>query len=341
MISKLCVLKDSIKRVVYIVIKESLPEFLCLFFSFCLYLFYDSFLYLYAGFPLILSYNALNIKYSSGSFGGTRALVIYTILLILFYLSGNPKVLWTLWLFWGITILIFSSQQSFASRIYSLIKHLFTGFYYAAGFLLLVIIAYVIASLFVSNQELLKQLFLYSCIFAFVFIWPLMFFTIDRRMRGREAVPPTWFRWLHLIFAETFVIILSIYWEYMIFRMFITSLVPRPYVVYMVIATIFFVESVAQLHKYSPRNWNHYFFSCRDIFYVSLFLIGIPSLYIEYQIIGLGLRIYAVSGLMLYLSVVVIVRTFNINRIRTVLRRLTLYYFFALALFTVVTKLFL
>ena len=341
MISKLCVLKESVIRFVYIIIKESLPEFLCLLLSFCFYLFYDSFLYLYAGFPLILSYNALNIKYSSVSLGGMRVLVIYTILLVLFYLLGAPKVLWGLCLFLGIAILVFSSRQSFASRIYSLAKHLFWRFYYAAGFLLLVIIAYVIASLFVSNQESLKRFFLYSCMFAFVFIWPLIFFTIDRRMRDREVEPPIWLRWLHLIFAETFVIILIIYWEYMIFRMFITSLFPRPYVVYMVIATIFFIESVAQLHKYSPRNWNHYFFSCRDIFYVSLFLVGISSLYIEYQIIGLGLRIYAVSGLMLYLSVVVVVRTFNINRIRTVLRRLTLYYFFALALFAVIAKLFL
>lgn len=341
MISKLYILKESIKRIIYIVIKESLPEFLCLLLSFCFYLFYDSFQYLYVGFPLILSYNASNIKCSSVPFEGTFALVIYTTLLALFYLWGAPKVLWILWLFWGITILVFSGRQSLASRIYSLAKHLFAGLYYAAGFLLLLIIAYVLVSLFVTNQESLKQIFLYGCMFAFVFIWPLMFFTIDRRMRGREEVPPTWFRWLHLIFTETFVIILAIYWEYMVLRMFITSLIPRPYVVYMVIATIFLVESVAQLHKYSPRNWNRYFFSCRDIFYISLFLVGISSFYIEYQIIGLGLRIYAVSGLMLYLSVVVIVRTFDINRIRTVLRRLTLYYFFILALFAVVAKFFL
>lgn len=340
MLNKLYALKEAIIRIVCIVCEESLPEFLCLLLSFCFYLFYDSFLCLYAGFPLILCYNALNIKYSPSSFRGTCVLVIYTILLALFYLLGAPKILWILCLLLGITILVFSSQQSLADRIYSLIEHLFAGLYYTAGFLFFLIFTYVLASLFITNQESLKQPFLCGCMFAFVFIWPLMFFAIDRRMRGRETIPPIWFRWLHLIIAETFVIILAVYWEYMILRMFISSLIPRPYAVYMVIATIFLVETVAQLHVYSPRNWNRYFFLCRDTFYVSLFLIGISSLYIEYQIIGLGLRIYAVSGLMLYLVVVVIVRTFNLSRIRTVLRRLTLYYFLALALFAVVAKLF-
>ncbi len=328
--SKISSVKQTVIGILHIVSGESLPELLCLLFTLSLYFISGSSWPLYTGLPLILCYNALGLRYNMFPLMGTCVLVIYALLLGVFYIMDVSAIGSILWLLLGIIILLLSSRQPMANRIYALFKHTLMALYYTVGFILLMGLLYLCASLFVRDQPLLKQLFIYSCTFASSLLWPLLFFTIDRRLRGKEFMIPKWFGWFNLLIVSPLTLLLAAYWGYCIVQIYLYSLTPRPYVIYIVVLTIFFVESVAQLNVCSPRCWYCRFFGFRNFFYISLLLVGLSSFFVELSIVGLCLRTFVISNIMLYLLFVSIVRL-CIGRFRK-LRRLTVYFFILLAL---------
>lgn len=333
--TKISQLKRATIEILHVVFEESLPEFLCLLLTLSICFISGSCWCIYTGLPLIICYNALNIKYNLLPLMGTCVLIIYALLLGVFCIMDVSVILSMLWLLWGIILLIFNNQQKSANRMYALLKHTLLALYYTAGFIVLMGLLYLFASLFIRDQPLLKQLFTYSCICAFSLVWPVLFFTIDRRLRGKELIIPKWFGWLHLLFLEPLTVILAVYWGYCIIQMYLYSLTPRPYVIYIVVLTIFFLESVAQLHVCcSPRTWYRRFFGLRNYFYISLLLIGLSSFIVELSIVGICLRTYAISNIMIYLLSVSIVRVFKFS-IRRIWRRLTIYFFMTLALLAI------
>lgn len=332
--SKISSLKQTIVGILQVTFQESLPELLCLLLTLSLYIISGSYWWVYTGLPLIICYNALGVKYNRFPLMGTCVLVIYALLLGVFKYMDVSVICSVLWLLSGIIMLLFNHQQTLANRIYALLKHILMALYYTVGFIVLIVLLYLCTSLLVRDQLLLRQLFTYSCTFAFSLLWPLLFFTIDRRLRGKELIIPKWFGWLNLLFVEPLVIMLAVYWAYCIIQMYLYSLTPRPYVVYIVVFTIFFVEGAAQLNVCSPRSWYRHFFGFRNYFYISLFLIGFSSFLVELSVVGLCLRTFVISNIMLYLLFVSIVRV-SISRLRRILRRLTVYFFIILALMAI------
>lgn len=308
------------RRLINMVVTEIPIEFRLILMSYLIYLCTKQSEWLYYGIPMVCILHCLNgTKYYYGS------PFIHIIFLICAFYTNFPNTLLYTSLLTALTCLCLNNKKRIAMRIYQLSKHLFIAFYCIAFIILAMVFLYITASIILTIPEQLKDTLSQVCIFIFSVILPTLFLATDKHRKQEEVTIPKSLRWVQLIIIETLIQIGTIYLGVYILQMALRSLLPRPYVVYIVIAVIIAIEISAKLHDWSPKNWNDLFFTHRNLLYIPLIFLGIAALYIEFLIVGYRPRTLAASILLGWITIICIARLVRLSHITTKERLLSLY----------------
>lgn len=308
------------RRLINMVVTEIPIEFRLILMSYLIYLYTKQSEWLYYGTPMICILHCLNgTKYYYGS------PFIYILFLICAFYTNFPNTLLYTSLLTALTCLCLNNKKRISTRIYQLTKHLFLAFYCIAFIILAMVFLYIISSIILTIPEQLKDALSHVCIFIFSVILPTLFLAIDNHRKLEEVTIPKSLGWFQLIFVETLIQIGTIYLGVYILQMAFHSLLPRPYIIYIVIAVIITTEVSAKLHDWSPRNWNNLFFVHRNLLYIPFIFLGIASLYIEFSLVGYRPRTLVASILLGWITIICIARLVKYHHITTKERLISLY----------------
>lgn len=308
------------QKLINMVIKETPVESGCILTSYLLFLCTGENSWLYYGIVATCALHYLNgtKHYHVGPF-------IYLLFLFCAFYANFPNTLLCTSTLTALLCLSLNNKKRISMRISQVCKHFLIAFYCTAYILFASVAVYVIASIIIKMPEELKQVLSHACIFIFSVILPTLFLTIDTHRQYEAPTIPKTFGWIQLIFIETAIQAGIIYLGFCILQMASRSLVPRPYVVYIVIAAIITIETSAKLHEWSPKDWNNSFFTHRNLYYIPLIFLGIAALYIEISLVGYRPRTLAASILLGWISIICIARLVKCRCITTQERNISLY----------------
>lgn len=308
------------KKLINMVITETPIELGLILMSYLIYLCTKQNEWLYYGIPMICILHCLNgTKYYYGT------PFIYILFIACAFYTNFPNTLLYTSLLTALTCLCLSNEKRISTRIYQLNKHLFIAFYCIAFIILAMVFLYITASIILTIPEQLKDILSQVCIFIFSVILPTFFLAIDNHRKQEEVTIPNSLRWLQLIIIETLVQIGTIYLGIYILQMSFHSLLPRPYVVYIIIAVIIITEISAKLHDWALKSWNNLFFYYRNYLYIPFIFLGIASLYIEFLLVGYRPRTLAASILLGWITIICIARLTKHHHITMRERQISLY----------------
>lgn len=276
-------------------LRQCPSELLCLCISYAIYLYTGDIVWAYYGIPVILLNIGIRRKLYYCLFP-----VIYFIYMYLVSIQGFGAAVFWASLLSALGVLIYYLGRFNSYPGWSLVMFCIAAGYKSAisavSLNVLLLLAVFSGSLSDINHSV-HHILGFS---AFV-VFPIAIVYSLHIIRSFTLKVPSVIRWIQLLFIESIIVVLASTLLISSVQITLMARIPKPYVVYIVVAYIFVCELVNMLHSQSPRSWYNAFFRYRNIIYIPILLMGCASLYVEFSIVGLLPRTFVITVCVLWL----------------------------------------